>query len=371
MIMKIMKKKYLSLVFLGIGVIALVLSGCGENVLPEPDEGVVQYYFEGKVNGNLVKWEAGKNGYYLSLNEVPPVFNPDMVFFGKLRIPNDSTRNALEIYIEKPELFVPASVDTLFQVGAFSYSSPSTTLSENLTFQADFQGNPSAVTYTWDFGDGTFSNIPNPIHTFPNPNQEYAVKLSSTITDNQFPCRSEIVQKIIPTNILCRENFSFMPTGGLQREIAFQSSSSLKWDFGDGSPIVIGTNPIHLYSSKGVFTVSTQSEASSSCPYQMSKNIQVGEIGGCGVNFEVSSPTLPENKVIRIVYRDDSGKAYHSDRTSQAVGAYFSLTQVENKIENQQKIKKINVKFSCTLQSTDGEVLNIMSENTSFGMRVP
>jgi PKD repeat protein len=53
-----------------------------------------------------------------------------------------------------------------------------------LTYQFSATTNGSLVTYTWDFGDGTTSNEPNPQHTFPNAGT-YTVTLNATDANGQ------------------------------------------------------------------------------------------------------------------------------------------------------------------------------------------
>ena len=66
----------------------------------------------------------------------------------------------------------PLSTDFTFDCG-------NTTNSINFTSQVT--GGSMAYTYAWDFGDGTTSTVPNPVHTFPSVNT-YTVKL--VVTDN-------------------------------------------------------------------------------------------------------------------------------------------------------------------------------------------
>ncbi len=349
----------------------LILSSCGENVLPDPIDGEVQFYFDGKIKGESVKWEAGKNDYYMSVNDVPLVFNPDMRFFGKLRIPADSNRNALEIYFENPLLNSPASTDTFFQPRDFLYQLENTSSGdEPVVFQAISSGN-GTTTYSWDFGDGTFSTSANVVHLFANPAQEYTVKLNALTTDGQNSCSSEIIQKIIPENVNCRGDFSFNPSNGLEREIQFNSEENRFWDFGDGSAVEYGKNPVHLYSSKGVFTVSAVTDTGQACFSSLAKNIEVGNIGGCGINFQVTQPLIPQNQRVTIIYKDSNGKVFSSRNIPQPGGTFFSVLKSEALTENQQKIKKLTLLFSCQVISNDGEVIPIVGEKVVFAVAIP
>lgn len=348
-----------------------LLTSCGENVLPDPIDGEVQYYFEGKIQGESVKWEAGKETYYMSVNEVSSPFNPDMTFFGKIRKPSDSNRNAIEIYFENPLLHNTTSVDTFFQPRDFLYRLDNTSSgNEPVILEANVSAT-GTTSYSWDFGDGTFSSTQNVAHLFPNPAQEYTIKLTSQTTNGQNICSSEIIQKITPEKINCRSDFTYNPVGSLEREIQFSSAEDLYWDFGDGSPEEYGKTPLHLYSSKGVFTVTAQTDTGQACYSNISKNIPVGNVGGCGVNFTVSQPVSPQNQRVTIVYKDSGGKVFSSRNAPQPVTAFFALVSSENKTESLQKIKKLTLAFTCEVISNDGERLLIESEKSVFAVAIP
>ena len=350
---------------------ALIFVGCGNNVLPEPTEGQVQFYFEGKINGETVKWEAGKNQYYLQTNAISSSFPSNAPFVGKLRIPQDSNRNVLEIYFMNPALQNSASADTFFQPKAFDYQVASTA-SDSATVRFQALGVSSAnIQYNWDFGDGTSSMLPTITHTFANPYQEYTITLNVAVNDGQNICNSVLTQQIIPAKVVCRENFTYMPINGSERQIQFQATENQYWDFGDGSPVVFGQNPVHLYSSKGVFTVTAQTDTSVSCQSYVAKNIEVGDIGGCGINFSAISLINPQNPSILIVYKDSDGVRYSSETTPQLANAYFTLVKTENIIENQQKIKKLTLLFDCEVRNTAGEVIRIQGEKVVWGVRTP
>jgi PKD repeat protein len=111
----------------------------------------------------------------------------------------------------------------------------------------------NAVSWSWDFGDGSFSSSPNPIHSY-NADGVYPVTLSVTGPDG---CISQKVQNIsVMTPVLAFNADSLNGCAPMMVSFANESSGATVylWDFGDGD-ISNLENPQHLYSEPGVYTV--------------------------------------------------------------------------------------------------------------------
>jgi|GEM_PF-4977858 len=111
--------------------------------------------------------------------------------------------------------------------------------------------------YSWDFGDGSTSNLASPLHSYLNPGN-YTVQL--TVTDvNGCMASSSQVLSLSP---LPEAEFSSVPSipgwSPLDAPVSFLDQSNhahlWEWDFGDG---YIGTlpNPQHTYATPGNFCV--------------------------------------------------------------------------------------------------------------------
>jgi PKD repeat protein len=124
-----------------------------------------------------------------------------------------------------------------------------------------------AVLYTWDFGDGNFSNLPNPTHTYTNQGT-FTVKLIAT---NGFGCNNIAIQNnyitIAPApgasftsdyTSSCDVNQVFNFTG------SGTSVTSWFWDFGDGGTSTL-QNPSHTYSGTGSYNVTLIATNSFGC----------------------------------------------------------------------------------------------------------
>jgi gliding motility-associated-like protein len=111
--------------------------------------------------------------------------------------------------------------------------------------------------YSWNFGDGTSSTLPNPSHTYSNAGT-YTITLSYTTADgctatNTYPNGVRVGQK--PT-----ANFTAWPTdvcASMPVNFTDNSTGTVTnwlWLFGDGSSDT-SRNPAHLYSDTGYFNV--------------------------------------------------------------------------------------------------------------------
>jgi gliding motility-associated-like protein len=149
-------------------------------------------------------------------------------------------------------------------------------------YTATFQANaPNAVTWKWEFGDGTTSTDPAPVHTYTTPG---SFKVSLTIT-NSAGC-SETIEKpgfviiqkpIVRIVDITQEGcvpFTFSPTLDINSPVPI---TSYLWDFGDGTTST-GLKPVHIYTTKGLYTVSLTYRTKDGCQETISKSdlIKVG-----------------------------------------------------------------------------------------------
>jgi PKD repeat protein len=107
------------------------------------------------------------------------------------------------------------------------------------------------ATYTWDFGDGTFSNLQNPTHTYTNPGN-YTVCLTvanacgtdSTCSTVSASCAAANAAFSSSTAVLTA-TFSDLTAG---------NPSTWAWTFGDGNSSSL-QNPTHTYTAGGTYQV--------------------------------------------------------------------------------------------------------------------
>lgn len=151
-----------------------------------------------------------------------------------------------------------------------SFSSPSVLTSCTPPLTVQFNNNSTnAVSYIWDFGDGTTSTLATPQHTY-TVGGIYAVSL---IAISPGGCSDTLVipkfVKINQPRIISFANFPFF--GCAPRTVPFRgiisspdTIATYLWDFGDGSTSTLAT-PTHLYTNTGAYTVTLTVTTNSGC----------------------------------------------------------------------------------------------------------
>ncbi|HYF30593.1 MAG TPA: PKD domain-containing protein [Chitinophagaceae bacterium] len=146
-------------------------------------------------------------------------------------------------------------------------------LSDSVAFVDNTNGQGRPVTrWSWDFGDASYSNLKNPKHKYTTAGT-YTVKMSA-ITD--VGCLSDTAEQAVPISNPPVANFGISAATCAKDTITFTDQSNplgstlveWRWDFGDGSPVLIKTdgNPVsHVYATPGQKTVTLTVKTSSGC----------------------------------------------------------------------------------------------------------
>ena len=144
--------------------------------------------------------------------------------------------------------------------------------------------NVNAVSvWNWDFGDGNFANIQNPVNTFPAFGN-YTVTL--TITDTNGAVGS--VVHVVTVQKLPVANFAYDTPNCSNDSVQFHDLSSTVngfirywiWNFGDGTPVDTvffpdDPNLKHVFPTFGTFVVTLSVMNSDSCKNQISLPVTV------------------------------------------------------------------------------------------------
>ncbi|MFC2176227.1 PKD domain-containing protein, partial [Bacteroidota bacterium] len=125
-------------------------------------------------------------------------------------------------------------------------------------FQFNNESTNGAVSYLWDFGDGTTSTDENPTHIYAAAGT-YNVSLTAY---NANGCEHTVVKNSLIDIRLPTADFTAFPTFAFCPPLLvdFTNTSSKGvvswfWDFGDGSSSNL-SNPSHIYTESGLFSVS-------------------------------------------------------------------------------------------------------------------
>jgi PKD repeat protein len=151
-------------------------------------------------------------------------------------------------------------------VASFTFTPPDPLVHELVTFDAS-SSTPDGgviVSYTWDFGDGNITTTSNPIITHAYETYgTFTVTLKVTDSEGKWDTTSQqITVEKAPI-----ADFWWTPYYPQKGEtVTFDASASTPdggtiisyaWNFGDGTPVIVETDPIttHVYASVGNYTV--------------------------------------------------------------------------------------------------------------------
>lgn len=175
----------------------------------------------------------------------------------------------------------------------FTYSPDITCLGSPTSFFGT-AGNP-IVSWNWNFGDGQFSTIQNPIHLY-----TYADVFSVTLTvEDVNGCQDTIIRQIVVADI---PDISILvdpnPTC-LNMLTDFSGSSSAMvtswdWDFGDGG-IAYGQNTTHAYTAPGNYYVTLTVDDTSGCANTETELVIVNPLPA--PNFDHNGPVCETDSV--------------------------------------------------------------------------
>lgn len=149
---------------------------------------------------------------------------------------------------------VNPAINSTLVVEEGSFCSPSldfqTLVSENEVTFAD-ESTIGATQWAWDFGDGTTSNLANPVHEYAEPGLYFVCLQLNGL------CGSGQVCKTI--NVNCQPLLADFSEQADGLTIAFDdqtfgSPSEWQWDFGDGTTST-EQNPQHTFSAPGAYQV--------------------------------------------------------------------------------------------------------------------
>jgi len=132
-------------------------------------------------------------------------------------------------------------------------------------------GNP--VSWLWNFGDNTTSNLQNPTHTYSSPGT-YTVTL---IVTSNAGCIDTVSINVDVVNIQPVATFSYnniICTGECVFNNLSQWSTSFSWDFGDNT-YSTAANPSHTYQQPGVYAVTMIAYDSAGCADTVTQNVNI------------------------------------------------------------------------------------------------
>lgn len=231
------------------------------------------YQFNNLSTGALsYVWDFGYNQYSTQVN---PVRNFGIPGFHTVTL----TANAdgcSNSYTVPNVIYIPAlNAD-------FSFQQLSDCYPVNVVYS---DSSTDAVAWFWDFGDGTTSNLQNPVHTFTS--KPYGpVTLQVTSVTGCVKTRSKPNINALDFDIAVNDSIGCAPFI-LSIDDSSSNIVSYHWDFGDGNTSS-DPSPTHIYNNIGTYQVSLTATALSGCQQVISPLTSV-EVKGPVAQFSQSS----------------------------------------------------------------------------------
>lgn len=137
---------------------------------------------------------------------------------------------------------------------------------------------PEDGIYLWNFGDGSFSNKPNPQHTFVKAgNYQVMLSMSSSGagTIRNKPSSDMIVIHEAPSAAFNAEKQEFAgQIPSVHFENRSQGARSYRWDLGDGTVSTVA-HPDHVYKEKGTYKVELTVTNETGCVDRKMKEVRI------------------------------------------------------------------------------------------------
>lgn len=154
----------------------------------------------------------------------------------------------------------------------FSFTQNSDCVNTQLVFT---DSSKNAVSWFWDFNDGTTETIQNPSHTYRVSGKGYNIQLTTYNADGCSSSMSSNFTSVIDTPLVTADNFLVCGNQSVIFNCSSTSSSSYVWDFGDGTTSTL-KDPTHIYLTEGSFLVT----------------LKLTNNNGCVRDFSLASPIL-------------------------------------------------------------------------------
>lgn len=363
--MHLMSRILIVLVFLGI-----LLKACSIRPLPDGEDGDVRFVMSGNLTnqGNFER-KAGFEGQFLHTG-----FDQEenlAVYWGKFGQEGCiNCADAIEIRfrdLDDDVLADAVHMDSLLGEGYrefFVKDGVAGRKKKTVSFTNESRslGSP---TYRWDFGDGTTSSQPNPIHIYDDPDLQEVRVCLETIDANG--CIKEVCNDIQLGDSACTLNFTHTldPNSTyvkFESEVTGAPPFDYEWSFGDGGRATLG-NPGYFYPRVGQYEACLTATDALGCSITLCKKIEV-DPALCEHNFSYRIGNVPSKDVkqfgrVEVIYTDPNGVRFTSAMEEQPETSYFEVLDRVPYERNAsgQSTYAFNGRIACVLWNEDGNAI--------------
>jgi len=171
-----------------------------------------------------------------------------------------------------------------------------------IRFVPAYIGDSTHTTHSWNFGDGSYSQLPSPSHVYQAAGLYTVTHIVSVYSGNTIICSDTFhisVQSQATTACSLIASFNTVTTSSpnsfyfTNTSTPLNTGDSIRWTFGDGSPSVSSLNAVHTYPNYGSYTVCLRviqrvNGQLTSCIKEYCNNVVVGTVCNLNVTFTVS-----------------------------------------------------------------------------------
>ncbi|MEM6343087.1 MAG: PKD domain-containing protein [Bacteroidota bacterium] len=368
--------------FIVLGGMCLSLLSCQEKPLPLPSEGEVDFYLDGQIDGQAIRLDAGKKGYYMYTRRERNINNL-WIFEGQLspvdcqECPNSFAIEFRDVDIRPdnggfdiPSIFQPKSYP-------FAFAPSLGPVLFKVSYQTHASGGNNPL-LQWTFGDGSTSNELNPIRFYEEiSGNSYEVCLSATDGQN---CESQICNEVRLDLEACKVDFVAEIDTGLnyvkfESQIQGAAPIQYNWSFGDGNSSN-QADPGVIYQTKGRYKAELNIIDANGCRASYSRLVST-DPNQCTYNFDyqleqVTSPDSMQFGHVRVLWWDENGQLYRSDWSQQDSESKIEITEVLDYQDNElgQPTLRLGLDLNCRLSNGDHEV-RLENAKAFIGVALP
>ncbi|UAY51014.1 PKD domain-containing protein [Ferruginibacter albus] len=148
-----------------------------------------------------------------------------------------------------------------------------------ISFTDSSFSNDNITAYTWNFGDGSSSNLKNPTHQYATPGMHYPSLTVATQTGCINSMTAPLGVKVIPSpkaGILTSGNGCAPLNANFNGQLLLPDTSAIawNWDFGNGSTSTLQNPSQQSYTNAGVYKIKLRILNSTGCSDTTSKIIE-------------------------------------------------------------------------------------------------
>ncbi len=367
--------------FLWLVITLIVITACEKDEFPKQQNVENPTFFaDGKIGGSNFSFTAGEKDYYMYTwyqKDTYDVYS----FVGEFR-KTDGTGEKLSFKIRNSSE-TSVNIENALATGTYPYTGPINPIVQNafdVQFYSESTGAKPHASYSWAFGDGTYSNQENPFHRFDTSSQTaFDVTLSIAYGDN---CSSSATN-IVKFDGSCGASFNYSTLTPSPNIIAFTPIAwgappfTYEWDFGNGQTST-DSLPAVYYTYNEVYPVNLKVTDANHCEATYQRNVRVAT--NCVANFSyTSSPVITIDSIqlshVEITYTAKDGTVYTSTSKTQPSNMDFFLADAYDfeDNENGEKVKRVDAFYDARLFNINNpnDYIDITKARASFGVAYP